>query len=64
MTGKTESLTIRLTPDAKLVLDELSRETGRPVSELVRQLVRHKYQSIGTIEFLTDPEPDNKEGKK
>lgn len=56
MSEKTVSVTIRLTPEAKFLLDELSRETGRTVSELIRQLIRHKYQSVESIEVLTGPE--------
>ncbi|MHB0923345.1 MAG: ribbon-helix-helix domain-containing protein [Bellilinea sp.] len=64
MSGKTESVTIRLTPEAKLVLDELSRETGRPVSELIRQLIRHRYRSVENIEVISGPELGEKGGNQ
>jgi len=43
---KTEQIKVRLTPEARAVLDELSKETGKTVSELIRRVLLDKYGPV------------------
>jgi hypothetical protein len=42
----TERLEIRLDPDRRRKLGEMSRERGVPVSELVRQMIDAAYEDV------------------
>lgn len=61
MQEKIESITIRISPEAKFLLEEISVETHRTVSELIRQLIRNRYD-IGKIEVMSGPEVGEKSG--
>jgi len=61
MSEKTKIVTIRLSPEAKFLLEEISQETHRTVSELIRQLIRNRYD-IGKIEVISGPKAGEKGG--
>lgn len=59
MAKKPKIVSVRLSPEAKLLLDELAKETGRTVSELIRQLLRNSYEGrIGEIEIAETNESE------